>query len=124
MANGDVSPMEEPPEPPRPMTADRPMTAEEVRAALAASAVPAHFHPTEEGTELALVLPGDPPRERVWLHLLLFLATLLTTLASGALLSGIQVRDQFLDRCFLGGRLEGQRSPQTEPQHGQEPSAH
>lgn len=75
----------------------------EVRAALARSGAPAHFQRVDEGTELAIVVPGDPPRERLWLHLVLFAATLLTTLASGALLAGT---DPFHTRVgSIGGVL-------------------
>lgn len=49
-----------------------------------------HFlHQSVDGTEVTLMRPyGPPPRERWWLHLLLGLATLLTTTIAGAYFLG------------------------------------
>jgi membrane-associated protease RseP (regulator of RpoE activity) len=49
----------------------------------------AHFHTDDDGTEVVLVyqLRAEPPESR-WVHALLFLATLFTTLGSGALMAG------------------------------------
>ena len=50
---------------------------------------PVHFQHGPEGVEVALVSPGEPEPSRLWLHALLFAATVLTTLGAGALLGGI-----------------------------------
>jgi len=65
----------------------------EVREALAASSAPAYLQMQDGVTHLALVYPvREPPKRWPWLHVALFLATLVTTLAAGALMVG---RDPF-----------------------------
>jgi hypothetical protein len=59
-----------------------------VRSALADTGLAGHFQQREGGTEVVLVVPRAEDRPRLWIHALLFLATLLTTLAAGALLAG------------------------------------
>ncbi len=48
----------------------------------------AHLHREDGGTEVVLVVPGEDQAGGLWLHLALFAATVLTTLAAGALLAG------------------------------------
>jgi membrane-associated protease RseP (regulator of RpoE activity) len=64
----------------------------------------AHFHTDDRGTEVVLVYRlKEEPRESRWVHALLFLATVFTTLGSGALMAGV---DPFGTRVFeLGGIL-------------------
>lgn len=61
----------------------------------------AYLAEVEGQTELVLVYDTSPIRERYWLHLLLFLATMITTLGSGALMAGI---DPFRTRFIEVGR--------------------
>ena len=76
----------------------------EIRDALAEWEGEAHLHRHEGGdTEVVLVLPQREEATRFWLHLLLFAATVVTTLAAGALLEGL---DPFRTRVLrLGGVL-------------------
>lgn len=61
----------------------------EVRAALADWKGTHFLHQADEGTEVTLIRPlGERRPERWWLHLLLALATLLTTTAAGAYFAG------------------------------------
>lgn len=69
----------------------------EVLDAAAAWPGPVHFQPGADGVDVALVSAGDDPPARLWLHALLFLATVLTTLGAGALLAG---RDPFATRIL------------------------
>ncbi len=76
----------------------------EVRRALDAWDGSAYLHHENGLTEIVLVYPrGSPPATRLWLHGALLAATLLTTLAAGAMLSGL---DPFGTRLFpVGGAL-------------------
>jgi hypothetical protein len=59
-----------------------------VRSALEETGLAGHFQQRDGATEVVLVVPRAEDRPRLWIHALLFLATLLTTLAAGALLAG------------------------------------
>lgn len=61
----------------------------------------AHFAETEGRTDVVLVYETERPRERYGLHLGLFLATVITTLGSGALMAGV---DPFRTRFLEVGR--------------------
>ena len=76
----------------------------EVRAALGAWPAGAHLRPDGDGTEVVLVYDLSEARP-AWpvVHVLLFLATVVTTLGSGALMAGI---DPFGTRVFELGALE------------------
>src|SRR5690606_20226849 len=73
-----------------------------VRALLDAWGGQAYLHEDAWGTEIVTVrtMPGRPPRWR--LHLILFVLTLLSTLAAGALMQGA---DPFATRFVAGGWL-------------------
>ena len=71
----------------------------EVRAALAAWGGEAHVHEDEEGTEIVLVRTSVAVRQHWLLSAICFLLTLLTTLAAGALLQGVDP----LRTRFVGG---------------------
>lgn len=61
----------------------------EVRTALDDWAGQAHLHHEDDVTDVVLIYPrGEPASSRVWLHLGLLLATLITTLAAGAMMLG------------------------------------
>ena len=60
-----------------------------VLAALASWGGEIHVEPRGDEVDVILIRPSGPPRHRWWLHGLLLLATLVTTLAAGALLEGI-----------------------------------
>lgn len=74
----------------------------EVAEALAEWRAPAYLQSKDGLTHVVLVYPvREPPRRWPWLHLALFLATLLTTLAAGALMAGF---DPFgTEVLFIGG---------------------
>ncbi len=76
----------------------------EVLEALESWSAPAYLNHEGDVTEIVLVCPRGPsPSRRLWLHASLLAATLLTTLAAGAMLSGIDpFRTQVLS---LGGML-------------------
>ncbi len=77
-------------------------TSPEVLAALEQWSEVAHFDANDEGTDVVLVyrLRAEPP-SRPWVHGLLLLATLITTLGAGALMAGV---DPFRTRVLeLGG---------------------
>ena len=75
----------------------------EVLAALEAWPAPAYLHHEAGVTEVVLVYQmKDEPRAIPWLHAVLLAATLITTMASGALMGG---RDPFRTRMFEFGRL-------------------
>jgi len=75
----------------------------EVEAALGDWSGTAHLHGDEAGVELVLVLPEDEDEGRPWLHAVLLGCTILTTLAAGALMEGM---DPFHTRVArLGGVL-------------------
>lgn len=58
----------------------------------------AHFAEIDGRTEVVLVYETSRPRERYGLHLLLFVATLITTFGSGALMRGVDpFRTRFLE---------------------------
>lgn len=57
--------------------------------ALSESGLEGHFHAREDGTEVVLVLSDGEEGGRIWIHALLFLATVVTTLGAGALLEGL-----------------------------------
>lgn len=60
-----------------------------VLAALASWGGEIHVEPRGDEVDVILIRPSGPQRHRWWLHGLLLLATLVTTLAAGALLEGI-----------------------------------
>lgn len=62
----------------------------------------AHLHAQDGATEIVLVLAGRDEAPRLWLHALLFLATVVTTLAAGALLEGL---DPFRTRILRMGAV-------------------
>jgi membrane-associated protease RseP (regulator of RpoE activity) len=75
----------------------------DVEAALASWPAPAYLHAKDGRTQVVLVYPvREPPRRWPWMHAALFLATLLTTLAAGALLAG---RDPFGTEALRLGEL-------------------
>jgi Zn-dependent protease len=76
----------------------------EVLAALQRWPAQAHLRTDEHGTEVLLIYRlTEEPRRVPWIHALLLLATLLTTLGSGALMAGA---DPFRTRALeLGGVL-------------------
>ncbi len=76
----------------------------EVRALLESWPTPAYLHHEKGLTEVVLVYPrASPPSPRLWLHGALLAATLITTLAAGAMLSGL---DPFGTRVVsIGGYL-------------------
>ena len=74
----------------------------QVREVLAEWGGEAHLHAQDGETEVVLVLPGRDDGSRLWLHALLFLATVVTTLAAGALLEGL---DPFRTRIFRLGEM-------------------
>ena len=79
-------------------------TSPEVLAALEQWSEPAYFHADESGTEVVLVYQIKEERpEKLWLHLALFLATLVTTLGAGALMVG---RDAFGTEAFTIGGIQ------------------
>jgi Zn-dependent protease len=59
-----------------------------VLAALSSWGGEVHVHEREDGAEVVLVRPAGPPNDRWLLHVGLFLLTLITTLAAGALMRG------------------------------------
>lgn len=62
----------------------------QVRRALESWDAPAYLYHEGDDTEVVLVWPrGSPPARRLWLHGVLFVATLVTTLAAGAMMSGV-----------------------------------
>ncbi len=63
----------------------------------------ASFETTDGRVEVVVLLPGEPVPDRLWLHATLFLATLFTTLAAGALLAGV---DPFRTRLLERGVVE------------------
>lgn len=63
-------------------------TSPEVRELLASWEGSAHLHRERGETEVVLVVPGEDGPARLWIHAALFLATVVTTLAAGALLAG------------------------------------
>lgn len=70
----------------------------EVVEALEAWPARAHFAEVDGHTEVVLVYETSRPGERYWLHLLLFAATMITTLGSGALMRGVDpFRTRFLE---------------------------
>lgn len=74
-----------------------------VHRALESWDAPAYLHHEEDVTEVVLVCPrGSPPARRLWLHGALFAATLLTTLAAGAMMSGI---DPFRTQVLALGKF-------------------
>ena len=76
-------------------------TDSEVRAALASWDGQAYVHGNDEGAEVVLVPPAGPQDDRWVLPIVMFLVTLFTTMAAGALLQGVDpVRTRFLE---LGG---------------------
>jgi membrane-associated protease RseP (regulator of RpoE activity) len=93
--------------------------APEVRTALEAWSAPAYLSHEGDVTEIVLVYPhGAPPSRRLWLHVSLLAATLLTTLAAGAMLGGIDpfhtrfvpfggVLIPYPSRIRLGALMEG-----------------
>lgn len=74
----------------------------EVSDAVAAWSGPVHLRKGTDAVEVVLVLSGDPPPVRFWLHALLFAATIVTTLGAGALLAGL---DPFRTRVLEWGAL-------------------
>ena len=61
----------------------------EVLEALAAWGGEVHVEDDEDGANVVLIRPTESARDRWWVHVALLLATLLTTLAAGALLQGV-----------------------------------
>lgn len=76
--------------------------APDVLAAIEEWGRPVHFRDDPDGLEVALVMPGETPPTRWWLHALLFAATIVTTLGAGALLAGV---DPFRTRMAEWGAL-------------------
>jgi len=75
----------------------------EVSRALAEWPAPAYFEHGESRTTIVLVYPSRVIAERgPWVHVLLFVATVLTTMGAGALLAGF---DPFASRVLELGRL-------------------
>ena len=73
-------------------------TDSEVRGALASWDGQAYVHGNDAGAEVVLVRPAGPQGDRWVLPIVMFLVTLFTTMAAGALLQGVDpVRTRFIE---------------------------
>ncbi len=76
----------------------------EVVDALAAWPAPAYLQARDGATQVVLVYPGHAePKSQAWLHVVLFAATLVTTLAAGALMAGY---DPFATEVLRIGQVD------------------